>query len=181
MTMKQLLLALLTVVMSVSCTVQRAVVGSAAEPRSVAEPTDSAAYLLISKQQMRLSVVDRTGAVRLRLPIACGENYGNKEREGDRKTPEGLFWVEEILDASTWHYDYGDGRWPTEGAYGPYFIRLYTPPHTGIGIHGTRHDDSIGQRVSAGCVRLHNSDLRRLVPYVYVGMPVFITPSYLDE
>lgn len=173
--LKQLWLCTLVALVAVSCTTTR--------PRAEHDEAVVARghYLLISKQQMRLSVVDSLGEVQLRVPIACGENYGNKEREGDRKTPEGLFWIEEILDAAEWGYDYGDGEGKVIGAYGPYFIRLYTPPHTGIGIHGTRHPESIGTRASADCVRLHNSDLRRLVRYVYVGMPVFITPAYLDE
>ena len=147
----------------------------------VEPPIGSAHYLLISKEQMRLSVVDSMGVVVARFPIACGENYGDKQREGDRKTPEGLFWVEEILPTGAWEYDYGDGQGRQRGAYGPYFIRLHTPPHTGIGIHGTRLDHSIGKRASAGCVRMHNSDLLRLVPAVYVGMPVFVTPSKEDD
>ncbi len=171
--MKRTITLLLIALTALSCGVQRAA--------TVDEPVRKGHYLLISKEQMQLSVVDSLGRVPLCVPIACGENYGNKEREGDRKTPEGLFWVEEILDAATWSFDYGDGQGEVGGAYGPYFIRLYTPPHTGIGIHGTRHDHSIGTRASAGCIRLHNSDLRRLVPYLYVGMPVFITPAYADE
>lgn len=171
--MKKILL-FCTVLLLSACATQRSLHRPAA-------PIRSAHYLLISKEQMRLSVVDSTGLVVARFPIACGEHYGNKERVGDRKTPEGLFWVQEILETSAWEYDYGDGKGRQSGAYGPYFIRLLTPPHTGIGIHGTRLDHSIGKRASAGCVRMHNSDLEHLVPAVYLGMPVFITPSEQDR
>lgn len=207
--------------------------------------------LLISKAAMKLSVLDGAGRPLLVVPIACGENYGDKRRAGDRRTPEGLFTVQEILDTSRWPVPAADAETETETAaapaaeagatkaaetdatataetkaaaeeakaetteaaedekvaptgrtkrmkreksavrpapkapyrspYGPYFIRLLTPPHEGIGIHGTNDEASIGSRASAGCIRLHNDDLRRLLRYVRIGMPVFITPSADDE
>ncbi len=96
------------------------------------------------------------------------------------KTPEGIFSVSEIVDASLWTHDFGDGKGEIEGAYGPYFFRLATPPHTGIGIHGTHNAASIGTRASEGCIRLNNSDLVKLKEYVYLGMPVVVTSSYND-
>lgn len=173
--MQRLILLLFTACTILSCATRRPALTLPIEDGGTAH------YLLISKEQMRLSVVDSAGEVRARFPIACGENYGNKERSGDRKTPEGLFWVEEVVATSAWTHDFGDGKGEQSGAYGPYFIRLHTPPHTGIGIHGTNRDHSIGTRSSAGCVRMHNRDLLRLIPYIYIGMPVFITPAYADE
>ncbi len=171
----QYLLLIVSVCCLTACSISRR------RPHRTVDPSVAAHYLLISKEQMRLSVVDSLGEVVARYPIACGEFFGNKERSGDRKTPEGLFWVEEILETAAWSYDFGDGKGQQSGAYGPYFIRLHTPPHTGIGIHGTQFDHSIGTRSSAGCVRMHNRDLMELIPYVRVGMPVFITPAYADE
>lgn len=180
MTMKRLLLLLTAALCAVSCATTRRAAHPA--PASPAVPADG--MLLISKASMRLDVLDRSG-VRVRsFPVACGENYGDKEREGDRKTPEGLFWVQEIVDTAPWSAA-AAATLPDPAAYrspyGPRFIRLLTPPHTGIGIHGTNDDASVGSRASAGCVRLHNDDLMALLPYVYIGMPVFITPSAADE
>lgn len=57
-------------------------------------------------------------------------------------------------------------------ALGPYKL------DTGDGylIHGTHiyNEDSIGEAVSHGCVRLSNNDLRKLYPQVPRGTPVFI-------
>ena len=179
MIMKRLLLLAAAALCAASCSTAR----RAAALRPAAEvPSDG--MLLISKASMQLAVLDRNG-VRLRsFPVACGENLGDKRCEGDRKTPEGLFWVQEIVDTAPWTAaatasmaDPSSYRSP----YGPRFIRLFTPPHTGIGIHGTNDDASVGSRASAGCVRLHNDDLLALLPYVYIGMPVFITPSASDE
>lgn len=133
--------------------------------------------ILISKREMRLTLLDSLQNPQLVLPIACGKNYGQKEMEGDMKTPEGDFLIREINDSSAWKQDFKDGLGMIEGAYGPYFIRLLTPPHTGIGIHGTHLPTSIGSRATEGCIRLANDDLRELVRYIYVGMPVRILPD----
>lgn len=139
------------------------------------------AYLVvISKEQMTLSVVDYQSRVVASYPMACGKNYGDKRISGDMKTPEGVYKVQMIQNASSWTHDFKDGKGEIKGAYGPYFIRLYTPPHKGIGIHGTHDESSIGKRVTEGCIRLHNADLKKLVDFVYPGMPVIITPSQRD-
>lgn len=130
--------------------------------------------ILISKREMRLTLLDSLQNPQLVLPIACGKNYGPKKEEGDMKTPEGDFTIREINDSSAWKHDFKDGLGMIEGAYGPYFIRLWTNPHTGIGIHGTHLPTSIGSRATEGCIRLANDDLRELVRYIYVGMPVRI-------
>ncbi|MBR5820025.1 MAG: L,D-transpeptidase [Alistipes sp.] len=130
--------------------------------------------ILISKREMRLTLLDSLQNPQLVLPIACGKNYGQKEKVGDMKTPEGDFTIREINDSKSWKHDFKDGLGMIEGAYGPYFIRLWTPPHTGIGIHGTHLPSSIGSRATEGCIRLSNSDLQELVRYIYVGMPVRI-------
>ena len=82
---------------------------------------------------------------------------------------EGLYVIEPTV--------FKDGLGMIEGAYGPYFIRLWTSPHTGIGIHGTHLPSSIGSRATEGCIRLSNDDLRELIRYIYVGMPVRILPD----
>jgi len=45
----------------------------------------------------------------------------------------------------------------------------------GLGIHGTRDDSSIGKSLSAGCVRMKNTDVEELHVLVPIGTPVEIT------
>lgn len=137
--------------------------------------------IVISKQSMTLTLFDVDNRVICRFPIACGRNLGNKSRVGDMKTPEGDFTVQQIQPASTWTHDFGDGKGEIKGCYGNWFIRLKTPPHTGIGIHGTHDPSSIGTRATEGCIRLHNADLDSLKPMVRVGMPVRIETSDADR
>ncbi len=143
-------------------------------------PRPEAAMLVISKESLTLTVLDADSAVIVRYPVAVGRNYGNKARSGDHKTPEGRFTVENIQDASWWTHDFGDGKGEIAGAYGSHFIRLSTPPHKGIGIHGTHDPASISTRATEGCIRLRNEDLKELVPLIRKGLPVVITPSRAD-
>ncbi len=105
--------------------------------------------------------------------IAVGTGMGNKERPGDNRTPEGSFTVVQIEDSNHWVYDFGDGKGPIEGAYGPFFIRLKTG-WEGIGIHGTHDPSSIGTNVTAGCIRMLNDELKVLVGSVSNGTLVII-------
>lgn len=105
--------------------------------------------------------------------IALGLNPGDKQKVGDKRTPEGNFTIQKIQIASWWEYDFGDGKGPIK-AYGPWFIRLNTEADqtfsgqrwTGIGIHGTHDEDSIGTLSSRGCIRMHNSELVELVEFL---------------
>ncbi len=124
---------------------------------------------------MDLSVYDYKGNQLSKYPIACGLNPGNKEKQGDMKTPEGVFGVSEIQKSEDWSHDFNDGNGEIMGAYGPYFIRLHVPGYKGIGIHGTHDTTSIGNKITEGCIRLRNEDLVQLVPMVKHGTIVIIT------
>lgn len=106
-------------------------------------------------------------------PVALGERSGDKRRVGDMRTPEGVFSVQQIQDSSYWKHDFGDGKGPIEGAYGPWFIRLETG-WKGIGIHGTHDPSTIGKRVTEGCIRLHNRNIEVLKEQVGIGTTVVI-------
>lgn len=149
--------------------------------RSIISHIESAEFILISKQDMKLRLIDYKGNEFFITDIACGKNYGNKQKQGDMKTPEGIFQIVDIQNASEWKHDFHDGKGKIEGAYGPYFIRLAVKGHKGIGIHGTHDSLSIGTRATEGCIRLENKELKKLVPLLKIPMTVVITPSAMDE
>lgn len=136
-------------------------------------------FIIISKQEMKLRRYDLKGTVLEEYSIACGRNYGNKKKRGDNRTPEGVFTVQQIQNASAWTHDFGDGKGEIKGAYGSHFIRLKTG-FQGIGIHGTHAPESIGTRVTEGCIRLNNNDLLKLIKNIKLGMVVIITTSRED-
>ncbi len=152
---------------------------------SASKPVDSdpakAEYIVISKENFRLDLFDGEGRLICSFGVALGMNYGNKQCEGDMKTPEGDFYIEQIQSARSWGHDFKDGKGYIPRCYGNWFMRLKTPPHKGIGIHGTHAPESIGTRATEGCIRLENSDLDSLYKMVHVGMPVRIESSALDR
>ena len=134
--------------------------------------------VVISKHAMSLKLYDADNRLICRFPVAIGRSYGNKQEEGDMRTPEGEFHIAQIQQATHWVHDVGEGL--IEGYYGDWFVRLDTP-HRGIGIHGTNDPSSIGGRTTEGCVRLANSDLDSLRPMLKVGMVVTIEPAPSDR
>ena len=136
-------------------------------------------FILIKKSEFKLYAVDAKGNIVAAYGCALGLNPGQKEKSGDMKTPDGVFPIDEILDASYWTHDFNDGKGEIPGAYGPWFISLDTTElsggrWSGIGIHGTHAPESIGTRASEGCVRLNNADIVKLKQFARVGMKVVI-------
>ena len=137
-----------------------------------AEPPKTAYTIFIDKSDYKLYVLKDNEVIK-QWGVAVGAKPGQKQRAGDMTTPTGNFEVDEILDASYWTHDFGDGKGEIKGAYGPNFISLVTG-WDGIGIHGTHAPESIGTMVSEGCVRMRNGELLELLPYVEVGTKVTI-------
>lgn len=130
--------------------------------------------IVISKEKFLLFVVNSNCDTLFSAPIGVGSNYGNKQKKGDRKTPEGIFKIVKIHNSSKWTHDFKDGYGIRKGAYGPFFFRLKTPRFSGIGIHGTCFPEQIGTRCSEGCIRMNNSDVVKLREFVFVGMQCVI-------
>ena len=140
----------------------------------------NAKFIIVDKETLSLKLFDYTGRELNSYGISCGKKLGNKEAIGDLKTPEGVFHITEIEEASSWGHDFKDGNGRIEGAYGPWFLRLEVPGHKGIGIHGTHKPESIGTRDTEGCIRLKNEDIEDLKNKVNIGMVVIVLPS-LDD
>ncbi|MCX7845318.1 MAG: L,D-transpeptidase [Dictyoglomaceae bacterium] len=141
-------------------------------------------WIIVKKSDFKLYLYKGTKLVKA-YPIALGKNPGDKQRVGDYRTPEGNFYIKEIINSSSWEHDFpDDGKGPIKGAYGPWFLGLYTGPETtksgkgweGIGIHGTHDPSSIGTLASEGCIRMYNQDIIELKNLVKIGTPVIIEP-----
>lgn len=137
-------------------------------------------FIIVDKEAMTLKLYDYKGIKLKEYGISCGKRMGDKQKIGDLKTPEGIFYISEIEESSSWGHDFKDGNGIIEGAYGPWFLRLEVPGYKGIGIHGTHKPESIGTRDTEGCIRLTNEDIIDLRKKVNVGMVVIVLPSYGD-
>lgn len=112
----------------------------------------------------RTLVTMEGGRVTGRYPVAVGRPT--------RPTPTGDFEVSVVVWQPWW---YPTGREPVpagpENPLGPWWFGLDL---AGYGIHGNNNEASIGQFISEGCVRMRNSDVSRLAPWVQIGTPVRI-------
>lgn len=139
-------------------------------------------FIVISKKEQRLYVYGTVAGDTLLLakyPACLSLNKGQKQRRGDMKTPScpasKPFYIKAIKPASSWYHDFKDGRGSIK-AYGAWFLSLYTPGHSGIGIHGsTNNEKSVPGRASEGCIRLRDPDIIQLKErYAHLNMPVII-------
>ena len=76
----------------------------------------NACIILISKQEMKLRLIDYKGQEIFCAPVATGKNVGDKRKQGDMRTPEGVFQVSDIQRATDWKHDFGDGKGEIDGA-----------------------------------------------------------------
>lgn len=152
-------------------------------PPTLPDSPTGTAFIVVSKRDQTLSVYDLNASgdtvMVAQFPCCMGKNKGNKVKRGDMRTPESPagkpFKITMIQDASTWHHDFKDGRGNIK-AYGNWFLRLETPGHRGIGIHGsTNNENTVPGRASEGCIRLLDKDIITLKEhFAYVGMPVIV-------
>ncbi len=146
-------------------------------------------FIVMSKKDYYLYVYEAQGSdtvLLARYDCAFGMKKGDKQKRGDMKTPNSTmarpFTISQIADASSWRHDFKDGRGNIK-SYGRYFLRLVTPGHSGIGIHGsTNNEESVPGRASEGCIRLRDTDIINLGEnYAFVGMKVVIKDEYKDD
>jgi len=106
--------------------------------------------------------------------ITVGKNGTNKLREGDKKTPVGVYHVTEQLARDRLDPFYGSGAFPI--SYPNEWDARQGRNGHGIWLHGTPRDTySRPPRASDGCVVLTNEDLDDLAKRVEIGVtPVVI-------
>jgi murein L,D-transpeptidase YafK len=106
--------------------------------------------------------------------ITVGKNGFDKAREGDKKTPLGVYHVVTELPRNKLAEFYGNAAWPINYP-NEWDERLGRKGH-GIWLHGTPRDTySRPPRASDGCVVLNNQDLDQLGKHLQAGLtPVVI-------
>lgn len=107
--------------------------------------------------------------------VSQGKLGVQKAREGDKKTPMGVYYVTASLPKEKLSDFYGSAAYPI--SYPNEWDRLQGRDGHGIWLHGTPSDTfSRPPKASDGCVVLSNKDLRELGKTVQVGLtPVIIS------
>ncbi len=131
--------------------------------------------IVINKANFTSTVYSNGKVVRI-YPIAYGGNPdgGNKQKVGDKRTPEGAFSI--VNKAVNPQYKNIPGG-AANNPLGTRWMGLSAGWGGSIGMHGTSAPSSIGSRASAGCVRMFTADAEELFTLVKVGTPVIITSA----
>jgi len=128
---------------------------------------DPGAIRLEVDTNRHLLTVLENNAIRAVYPIGLGI---------DGRTPEGLFAINTKLEHPDW---YNRGKviraGDPENELGSRWLGLADGAGpTPLGIHGTEDENSIGNNLSRGCIRMRPADVEALFEIVDVGTPVHI-------
>jgi lipoprotein-anchoring transpeptidase ErfK/SrfK len=111
------------------------------------------------------------------IPLKDGSQLIVQDDQVGRLNQFGNFWafepgMEIVFDGRIFMPPFGTAQRRVPEALGPYKLDM----GDGYLIHGTNifNEETIGDAVSHGCVRLSNEDIDRLYHMVDAGVPVFI-------
>lgn len=115
-------------------------------------------------------------------PADIGRNGGDKEAEGDAKTPEGVYFFQEKMDGSKVDFSqYGIRIFTLD--YPNYFDKLERKTGSGIWLHAIPDSKSL-LRGSRGCVVVRNKVINELAQYIELKKtPIVVVNqvTYLNE
>ena len=122
--------------------------------------------LLVSLQESRLYLFERNAAgemVRVAdYYVTMGRKGSGKQKEGDLRTPIGVYHMVDLLPDNTLPDLYGVGALPLN--YPNDWDREHGKTGSGIWLHGVPRDTYIrAPRASRGCVVLNNTAMKRLL------------------
>jgi len=129
-------------------------------------------FVAIDKNSQMFFLFERKSPLRVveKLPCTTGSLIGDKLKEGDLRTPEGVYFITSRLDGGLDWEQYGDLAYPLNFP-NPVDIIKGKTGH-GIWIHG--RGNTITPYETRGCVALNTPDIRGLDNQLELRMPVVI-------
>lgn len=141
-----------------------------------ADPYGPERFLAVDKSSQTFWLFEQKSPLKpvKQLPCTTGQEPGTKWREGDLKTPEGVYFIKQRIDGGLDFTLYGDLAY-TLNYPNPIDI-INGRTGSGIWLHGRGHP--ITPNESKGCVVLNNSDIKDLEGQLAKRvMPVVIANS----
>lgn len=135
--------------------------------------------LVVLKSQRTMDAYSHGRLVK-RYAVSLGLNDGNKQREGDKRTPEGRYLINGKNPHSAYHKNLGIS-YPTSAQVAGARARNEKPGGD-IKIHGLRNGMGfIGKfhrtaNWTAGCIAVTNEEVDELYKHVPIGTLIFIYP-----
>ncbi|WP_372632054.1 L,D-transpeptidase [Cohnella sp.] len=125
-------------------------------------------FILIDKSTNKLHFFEKGKLVKS-FSVATGKKPSY--------TPEGLFTIREKIKNRPYYKENikgGDPKNPLGDRWLGLKVTLNGKTSYAYGIHGNNDEKSIGKYVSAGCIRMHNKEVRWLYDRIETSTPVLI-------
>ncbi len=148
-----------------------------------AEPAPGSFYLFVNKEKNELSVRSLSDGkiVYKTYRAISGTNPGDKEKEGDKKTPEGIYFIKRRIPQKVLASLHGAAAF--ELNYPNPVDSIMNRKGSGIWIHGVDNEDRMSKRFDTrGCVALGNRDVLDLAKRLVSSyVPVVIVANDKQE
>lgn len=146
-------------------------------------------YIVVNKNSFLLQVFERQGEadqIIYEATVAVGMDGCKPKEKGGRcyytepgeyavrwkvHDPQGIEWCIPKYMENEYADDIANGQRCFRGAIGTHALNI----GKSYAIHGTSRPDLLGRKVSRGCVRAANADMRRIYRLMDVGDKVIIT------
>ncbi|MGE4209447.1 MAG: L,D-transpeptidase family protein [Oligoflexales bacterium] len=127
-------------------------------------------FLLVDKTHLRADLRSwpedrRKSELLMSFKIAIGKEEGDKQSEGDNRTPEGIYFTQRVIDGTSLPAKYGPKAIPIDFP-NPYDQVLGKTGY-GIWLHGVEADQRVeAAKVTEGCVAFYNADIKTLTSWL---------------
>jgi murein L,D-transpeptidase YafK len=135
-------------------------------------------FLLVDKSKLTADLMtmteDNQQSERLfSFKIAIGKEEGDKQKMGDNRTPEGIYFSQRILNARKLGRKYGPFAIPID--FPNPLDRFLGKTGYGIWLHGVEADKRIeAAKVTEGCVAFYNADIQSLTQWLVPDQSVVV-------
>lgn len=142
-------------------------------------PEDENVILVEKKSQTLFFYTSRANEMVLRFQFPCstGEASGVKLKAGDKKTPEGIYFLKNEYEDKYLSPVYGKKAFPTD--YPNFIDKRAGKNGSAIWIHGT--NKKLKPMDSNGCIALENADILKLSDYVTLDSTPVIIIREIDK
>lgn len=150
-------------------------------PLSIISLPENENAILVEKKTQMLFVYSEQGeklTIKFKAPCSTGEVAGVKKESGDKKTPEGVYFLKDEYEDKYLTPIYGKKAFPTD--YPNFIDKREGKNGFAIWIHGT--NKILKPMDSNGCVALENENILKLADYVTLdSTPVIMVHEIKHE
>lgn len=135
-------------------------------------------FLLVDKAKLQAGLMtmpedNQQPEQLISFKIAIGKEEGDKQKAGDNRTPEGIYFSQRILNGRRLGPKYGPFAIPID--FPNPLDRFFGKTGYGIWLHGVEQDHRIeAAKVTEGCVAFYNADIQSLTQWLVPAQSVVV-------